>query len=135
MQGVSYFSYFIFLFYFIFYIIRNVSIVFTHLIDTPWAEPTQHDEEFIFFVQHKSQSLPYAPWNRFAVPLLQLLLGILNIDDKQRLSIKEIKESDWYKQPQPMLTDGRCNNPVRVAERMISKLNLAGECLVDEATV
>ena len=32
-----------------------------------------------------------------------------------------------------MLTDGRCNNPVAVAERMKSQINLAGESIVDES--
>jgi serine/threonine-protein kinase Chk1 len=60
-------------------------------------------------------------------------MGILNVDADSRLNISQIRKTEWFLRPQPMLTDGRCNNPAALAERMKSKINLAGESIVDES--
>lgn len=50
-----------------------------------------------------------------------------------RFTINDIQRSDWFQMPQPMLTNGRLNNPAAVAERMKSKINLSGETIVEDA--
>jgi serine/threonine-protein kinase Chk1 len=64
--------------------------------------------------------------------IIDLLVGILNINVDQRFTINDIRRSDWFRMPQPMLTNGRLNNPAAVAERMKSKINLSGESVVDD---
>lgn len=65
--------------------------------------------------------------------IIDLLVGILNINADERFTIKDIQRSDWFRMPQPMLTNGRLNNPAAVAERMKSKINLSGEPMVEDA--
>jgi serine/threonine-protein kinase Chk1 len=86
--------------------------------------------------------LSYNPWNRVSqsafgnvkeFKIIDLLVGILNINADQRFTINDIRRSDWFQMPQPMLTNGRLNNPAAVAERMKSKINLSGESIVEDA--
>lgn len=65
--------------------------------------------------------------------ITDLLVGILNINADHRFTINDIKRSDWFQMPQPMLTNGRLNNPAAVAERMKTKLNLSGESIIEDA--
>ncbi|KAJ3256061.1 Chk1 protein kinase [Boothiomyces macroporosus] len=91
--------------------------------NTPWAEPTSHDEEFTEFVKRYPHNLDYPPWNLFSDPVFELLVGILNINPKKRFSIADIKRNEWVATPNDMLTDGACNNPEELAERFMAKLS------------
>ena len=71
-------------------------------------------------------------WVEIFFLIIELLVGILNINDDQRFTINDIQTSDWFQMPQPMLTNGRLNNPAAVAERMKSTINLSGESIVAE---
>ncbi|KAJ3325438.1 Chk1 protein kinase [Boothiomyces sp. JEL0866] len=77
--------------------------------NTPWAEPTSHDEEFTEFVKRYPNNLDYPPWNLFSDSVYELLVGILNINPTNR--------------PNEMLTDGACNNPEELAERLMAKMS------------
>ncbi|TPX72154.1 hypothetical protein SpCBS45565_g00636 [Spizellomyces sp. 'palustris'] len=90
--------------------------------NTPWAEPTKHDDEFMFFLRNYAQGLPYAPWTGFSKDTLSLLMGILHVDAISRYNMEDIKENPWVKRPNTLLTDGKCNDPARLAERMMSTM-------------
>ncbi|KAJ3090499.1 Chk1 protein kinase, partial [Quaeritorhiza haematococci] len=100
--------------------------------NTPWAEPVLHDEEYAYYA-HNYPSLGYQPWTGFSPPLIGLLRGVLNMDPQRRYNIHQIKANSWFCRPNPMLTDGKCNDPVALAERMISNLTLAGEAIVSSS--
>ncbi|RKO91508.1 kinase-like domain-containing protein [Blyttiomyces helicus] len=89
--------------------------------NTPWAEPTPHDEEFKFFLT-QYPALNYPPWNGFSPSVLNLLRGILNVDPESRYSIAVIASNEWFRRENPLLTDGRCNDPALLAERMMSRV-------------
>ena len=63
--------------------------------NTPWGEPTQHDPEFLSFAHHYPQKLHFPPWNRFSAPVLELLIGILNLNPVARFTLSDIKKSVW----------------------------------------
>lgn len=44
---------------------REIEITYSSDEDTPWGEPTKHDEEFMYFLRHYASGLRYAPWNTF----------------------------------------------------------------------
>ncbi|TPX51396.1 hypothetical protein SeMB42_g00490 [Synchytrium endobioticum] len=94
--------------------------------NTPWAEPTKHDVEFMFFCE-QYPALDYRPWNAFPSGALHLLRGILSINRKQRFTIAQIKDHEWFGRPNDMLTDGRCNDPVALAESMMIALTQSGD--------
>ncbi|KAI8927436.1 kinase-like domain-containing protein [Entophlyctis helioformis] len=93
--------------------------------NTPWAEPTFHDEEFRSYVQMYARGLNYRPWNEFSPQVLGLLRGILMVDAARRFSIADIRASPWFARPNALLTDGQCNDPNALAERLKSKLVIA----------
>lgn len=119
-------------------------------LDTPWAEPTAHDPEFRMFLSKYSTVLDYEPWNKFSPTvlcefsflkddakrrpltyhssILALLRGILNVDPSQRFTIDQIKSHEWFQRPNMMMrTDGKCDDPIALAARMMEKLTVAGE--------
>ncbi|KAJ3023713.1 Chk1 protein kinase [Thoreauomyces humboldtii] len=87
--------------------------------NTPWGEPTKHDPEYVYYVTHYRKKLQYAPWNELPNHVLELLMGILNTDPQARFSMEALKSNAWVNRPNPFLTNGKCNNPVKLAERMI----------------
>lgn len=70
--------------------------------NTPWAEPTQVDEEFVMYCKHYQTGLDFYPWNSFSPLVLvvfinkELLRGILNIDPDGRYQVNQIHDSEWY---------------------------------------
>ncbi|KAJ3043667.1 Chk1 protein kinase [Rhizophlyctis rosea] len=91
--------------------------------NTPWGEPTQHDPEFVEYRKHYPQpNLP--PWTIFPQPILDILTGMMNPDANRRFTIKMIRESPWFRRANLLLTDGRCNDPARVAEKMMSQMGM-----------
>ncbi|KAJ3402246.1 Chk1 protein kinase [Chytridiales sp. JEL 0842] len=99
--------------------------------NTPWAEPTKNDIEFVEFVQNYETGLQYETFMRFSKPVLRLVMGLLNVDPEHRYTSSDIEKDPWFSRPNPLLTDGKCNNPVALAELMKSQLNLAGEDLFE----
>ena len=55
--------------------------------------------------------------------MVEVLLGLLNPNPSQRLGILELSELEWFKLPNSFLEDGMCNDPVRLADRLRSKLD------------
>ncbi|KAI8590525.1 kinase-like domain-containing protein [Geranomyces variabilis] len=93
--------------------------------NTPWSEPTKHDKEFVYFVHRYNRGLRYEPWDGFPPHVLALLKGILNVDEAARFKMVDLRSNPWVNRENPMLTDGRCNNPALLAERMISNMEAA----------
>ncbi|KAJ3286765.1 Chk1 protein kinase, partial [Borealophlyctis nickersoniae] len=96
--------------------------------NTPWGAPTRDDEEFVLFLQQYPNPTQ-SPWNQFSQPVLDLLLGILNVDTSQRYDLEEIQQSSWFNRSNPFLTDGKCNDPVQVATMMMSQMGLDEELM------
>eukprot|EP00842_Homolaphlyctis_polyrhiza_P006086 jgi/Hompol1/6479/HPOL_002677-RA len=92
--------------------------------NTPWAEPTFHDEEFRLYAQWFDRGLDYHPWTSFSPMVLELLRGIMRIDPQHRFTISHIRANQWFLKPNPMLTDGRCNDPAALAKRLREKLGI-----------
>jgi serine/threonine-protein kinase Chk1 len=91
--------------------------------NTAWAEPTLNDEEYLMYSQNYPSNLGFYPWNSFSPFVLELLLGILNINDDSRFTIDQIRDSSWFKIPNLFLdTNGMCKDPSALAERLKSKL-------------
>ncbi|KAI8894776.1 kinase-like domain-containing protein [Globomyces pollinis-pini] len=98
-------------------------ILFVFLVgNTPWAEPTKNDEEFRDFLTYYPDRLNYFPWTNLSEHALELLVGILKVDSKKRYTMPDIKNSTWYCMSNDMITNGQCNDPASLAERMKSKL-------------
>jgi hypothetical protein len=72
--------------------------------NTPWAEPTGHDEEFKQFINGYPNNLAYSPWCFFSPAVLEvyfclilkLILGILNHNDRNRYTITDIENNTWF---------------------------------------
>ncbi|KAI9327767.1 kinase-like domain-containing protein [Obelidium mucronatum] len=91
--------------------------------NTPWGEPSKHDPEFVSFVnKYSTGGVDYSPWNQLGPSILNLLLGILNKDATERYSMTDILAHSWVRRNNPLLTDGRCNNPVALAALMKQQL-------------
>ncbi|KAF9430007.1 Chk1 protein kinase [Podila epigama] len=95
--------------------------------NTPWDLPSGESEEFS---RYERDSNPmYEPWNRLQGPVRKLLLGILQVNPAKRKTIKEIMKDEWYKRPNPLVTDGksavRCfvNNPAQLASMLMENVN------------
>ncbi|TPX35529.1 hypothetical protein SmJEL517_g02132 [Synchytrium microbalum] len=94
--------------------------------NTPWAEPTAHDPEFMYFCESYPE-LDYPPWNQLPEGPLELLRGILNTDTTKRFTVDQIQKNRWFAIPNDMLTDGKCNNPMAIAESMMVTLTQSGD--------
>ncbi|KAJ3063224.1 Chk1 protein kinase, partial [Rhizoclosmatium hyalinum] len=64
--------------------------------NTPWAEPSKHDPEFVHFSNQYNQGLDYAPWNQFAPEILFLIRNILNKDASKRYTLLDIMSDSWF---------------------------------------
>ncbi|KAI9015190.1 kinase-like domain-containing protein [Gaertneriomyces semiglobifer] len=93
--------------------------------NTPWAEPTNHDDEFMHFLRHYNSGLKYSPWRSFPKDVLALLKGILHFDPEFRYTMDAIKQNPWVRIPNPLLTKGKCNNPAEVAVRLMRNMEQA----------
>ncbi|ORY43718.1 Pkinase-domain-containing protein [Rhizoclosmatium globosum] len=91
--------------------------------NTPWAEPSKHDPEFVHFSNQYNQGLNYAPWNQFAPEILFLIRNTLNKDASKRYTLLDIMSDSWFSRPNPLLTNGECNNPVALAEMMKKQMD------------
>ncbi|KAI9095107.1 kinase-like domain-containing protein [Phlyctochytrium arcticum] len=90
--------------------------------NTPWAEPTKHDEEFVYYQSHYAKGLPYAPWCEFSADVLSLIRGLLQENAEMRYSLDAIRDNPWVNQENSLLTDGKCNDPAKLAVRMMSTI-------------
>ncbi|TPX56583.1 hypothetical protein PhCBS80983_g04431 [Powellomyces hirtus] len=95
--------------------------------NTPWGEPTKHDQEFVYFLHHYKRGLRYEPWQSFPPHVQTLIKGILNVDPAQRYQMEDLLRNPWVCRPNPFLTDGKCNNPALLAERMISNMGVSSD--------
>ncbi|KAJ3051735.1 Chk1 protein kinase, partial [Rhizophlyctis rosea] len=90
---------------------------------TPWAEPTDHDVEYRAYLKEYPRPT-FEPWDRVPAAVIELLTGILNPDPTRRYTIDMIRSNSWFRSENPLLTDGRCNNPEHLAERMMSQATM-----------
>ncbi|KAJ9104577.1 hypothetical protein QFC21_002075 [Naganishia friedmannii] len=69
-------------------------VLFTLLVgNTPWDEPTLSSPEFEAFVS--GELLKYDPWTRISPEPLEILLGLLAVNPKERLTIQQISNHPW----------------------------------------
>lgn len=81
--------------------------------NTPWAEPTEQDEEFVFFVQNYANLVNSEPWNSLPSPCLRtLLLGLLNPDQEARMTSQQVIANAWFQLENQFLNqDFKCVDP------------------------
>lgn len=114
-------------------------ILFVLLVgNTIWGEPSTEDPEFLAYIQHYPHQIKrLKEWGSLSPSVLQLLLGILNIDPSLRFTIPLICNTPWFQMyilqpcltqhnsPNPLLgMDGMCSDPQVLAEKMKSKLEI-----------
>ena len=107
---------------------------------TPWDEPSDKCAEFRAHLEGKL----LGPWNTlpndvrgenlcvllvevrtliFFSPSLGLILGLLEVDPKKRLSCSEVRTNAWFNSKNPLLRDdGLCADPQELAKRLNLKL-------------
>ncbi|GAA5907845.1 hypothetical protein JCM6882_004572 [Rhodosporidiobolus microsporus] len=86
--------------------------------NTPWDEPTPSSPEFAAFLSSRpppsssstsSSALlplpPFEPWTRLPPDsgAAQLLLRMLTVDPKERVTLAGVEREGWYRQPNPFL--------------------------------
>jgi serine/threonine-protein kinase CHEK1 len=73
-------------------------ILFVLLVgNTAWGEPSQDDYEFMnFYEGYPTLINTLPPWNSLGSNVLQLLIGMLNIDPNSRFNMETIKSSFWF---------------------------------------
>ncbi|KAI8835691.1 kinase-like domain-containing protein [Chytriomyces cf. hyalinus JEL632] len=105
--------------------------------NTPWGEPSRHDPEFVYFTNMYSGGLNYLPWSRFGSSAVCLLKGILNTNADNRFTLLDIESDAWFSTPNPLLTDGKCNNPVALAELIKRQMegSRSHETMEDESII
>lgn len=83
--------------------------------NTPWAEPTQMDDEFVAFLRYfefPEDFLNVHPWNTFSESQLFLLLGMLNPNAQNRYDMQKILENSWFTNTNPFLDEQlKCSDP------------------------
>lgn len=72
--------------------------------NTLWGEPTNEDEEFVFFLKNYND-LSVFPWDKFSGSdsLLELLRGLLNPNVKGRWVSKNFRDNEWFMQANGLL--------------------------------
>ena len=73
-------------------------ILFVLLVgNTIWGEPSTEDPEFLAYIQHYPHQIKrLKEWGSLSPSVLQLLLGILNIDPSLRFTIPLICNTPWF---------------------------------------
>jgi serine/threonine-protein kinase Chk1 len=63
--------------------------------ELPWDKPVFECPEFVSWI--KNNSYAKSPWCKIENSALSLIKNILNYEPEQRFTIRQIKESAWYK--------------------------------------
>ncbi|KDQ55379.1 hypothetical protein JAAARDRAFT_159379 [Jaapia argillacea MUCL 33604] len=102
-------------------------ILFTLLAgNTPWDEPTKHSPEFRRYVS--KTIFQEEPWNRLGQGALSLLVGLLNVDPSERMTLSDIIAHPWYTRQSQIAHRG----PTVLAEQLTQSLRATGD--LDYAT-
>ncbi|KAJ3128565.1 Chk1 protein kinase [Nowakowskiella sp. JEL0407] len=103
-------------------------ILFVLLVgNTPWAAPVESDEEFLYYLLNYDKDLSFYAWNRINPDVLGLIKGMMNPEKEKRYTMNQIKMHEWTKRPSNMIKNGKCKDPMVLAEKLLSQLHLAGE--------
>lgn len=101
--------------------------------NTPWAEPTNRDPEYLLYCQSISandrvNALDFEPWCKFPRDALDLLTLLLETEPARRIELPQVVQHKWVRQSNPLLDDqGKSNDPEKLAKLMMNKLHAAGE--------
>ncbi|KAI3624294.1 chk1 [Malassezia furfur] len=63
----------------------------------------------------------------FALLVGTLLRRMMHPDPKRRSSLEQIQRHRWFTRPNALLTSGKCNDPVSLAERLLQGLIVSGD--------
>lgn len=93
--------------------------------NTPWDEPTGRSPEY---VAYRSGAIFHMdPWTRFSGDALSLLRRMMYPDPKRRATLEQVQRHRWFTRPNPLLSAGRCTDPVGLAERLLQGLVVSGD--------
>lgn len=67
--------------------------------ELPWDEPSDRVKEFIAW---RKKKLMYTPWTKLNVDEIRFLEKVLAVNPKERLTIEQICEEQWFKTEIPM---------------------------------
>ena len=59
---------------------------------------------------------------RLSILISAVLLGLLNTNPKERLTITTLRKLEWFNLPNSFLENGTCKDPAALADRLRSKL-------------
>ncbi|WFD44388.1 non-specific serine/threonine protein kinase [Malassezia psittaci] len=93
--------------------------------NTPWDEPTGRSPEYRAYLS--GDLLRMDPWTRVSGDALSLLRRMMHPDPKKRSSLQQIQRHRWYTRDNALLTSGKCNDPVSLAERLLQGLIVSGD--------
>ncbi|PWN48576.1 Pkinase-domain-containing protein [Violaceomyces palustris] len=93
--------------------------------NTPWDEPTRRSPEYNAYLT--GELIHHDPWPRLGSDSLSLLKKMMHPNPGKRVSIEQIKRHRWYQRPNSLLTKGKCNDPVNLAEKLLQGLAVSGD--------
>ena len=115
----------------------SISFLSQKAVDTPWDEPTEKSPEFrayldgSIFREDPWNRLPSGPLGHFSsflkpyrsISSVGLIKGMLHVDPKERLTLREVYEDEWVLCPSQLTGKG----PSEIAESLMESLKCAGE--------
>ena len=101
-------------------------VLFAMLVgNTPWDEPTYRSPEYTAYLS--GELLRIDPWTRISGDALSLLRRMMHPDPTRRASLSQIQRHRWFTRTNPLLSSGKCNDPVSLAERLLHGLIVSGD--------
>lgn len=93
-------------------------------IDTPWDEPSEQSIEFCAYCSGATAALKQEPWSRLTKHTSKLIRSMLSVYEEKRITMQGIMSNSWFKRDNYMLRDGQCSDPVALAAKLMSCLNV-----------
>ncbi|PKI82816.1 Gef1p [Malassezia vespertilionis] len=93
--------------------------------NTPWDEPTKRSPEYVAYLS--GELLRMAPWTAIGGDALSLLRRMMHPDPRRRSTLEQIQRHRWFTRENSLLTLGKCNDPVSLAERLLQGLIVSGD--------
>ena len=101
-------------------------VLFAMLVgNTPWDEPTYRSPEYTAYLS--GELLRIDPWTRISGDALSLLRRMMHPDPTRRASLSQIQRHRWFTRTNPLVSSGKCNDPVSLAERLLHGLIVSGD--------
>ncbi|KOS12473.1 camk camkl chk1 protein kinase [Malassezia pachydermatis] len=101
-------------------------VLFAMLVgNTPWDEPTRRSPEYTAYLS--GELFRVDPWTRLSGDTLSLLRKMMHPDPAKRITLAQIQRHRWFTRPNSLLTSGKCNDPVSLAERLLYGLMVSGD--------